>query len=128
MTEAGQAFYKRSRRGLLEIEEAEAEVSRLQGEPRGTLRVNAPMSFGVLHIAPAVPEFLRRYPELSIDMHLDDRKVDVIEEGFDVSIRISDLPDSSLIARRLATFVNATPAVPDRPLQSLSRSHKHELH
>lgn len=113
VTEAGRAFYERSRRGLLEIEEAEAEVSRLQGEPRGTLRVNAPMSFGILHIAPAVPEFLRRYPELSVDMHLDDRKVDVIEEGFDVSVRISDLPDSSLIARRVGPCRHAIVASPE---------------
>jgi DNA-binding transcriptional LysR family regulator len=113
VTEAGQTFYERSRRGLLEIEEAEAEVSRLQEEPRGTLRVNTPMSFGVLHIAPAIPEFLRRYPELSVDMHLDDRRVDVIEEGFDVSVRISDLPDSSLIARRLGPCRHAIVASPE---------------
>lgn len=113
VTEAGQAFYERSRQGLLEIEEAEAEVSRLQGEPRGTLRVNAPMSFGVLHIAPAIPEFLRRYPELSVDMHLDDRRVDVVEEGFDVSVRISDLPDSSLIARRVGPCRHAIVASPE---------------
>ena len=113
VTEAGQTFYERSRRGLLEIEEAEAEVSRLQGEPRGTLRVNTPMSFGVLHIAPAIPEFLRRYSELSIDMHLDDRRVDVIEEGFDVSVRISDLPDSSLIARRVGPCRHAIVASPE---------------
>ena len=113
VTEAGQAFYERSRRGLLEIEEAEAEGSRLQGEPRGTLRVNTPMSFGVLHIAPAIPEFLRRYPELSVDMHLDDRRVDVVKEGFDVSIRISDLPDSSLIARRVGPCRHAIVASPD---------------
>ncbi len=113
VTEAGQTFYERSRRGLLEIEEAEAEVSRLQGEPRGTLRVNTPMSFGILHIAPAIPEFLRRYSELSIDMHLDDRRVDVIEEGFDVSVRISDLPDSSLIARRVGPCRHAIVASPE---------------
>lgn len=101
LTEIGQTFYQRSRRGLEAIDEAEAEVSRLQSEPRGTLRINAPMSFGLLHIAPALPEFLKRYPELQVDMNLDDRKVDVVAGGFDVSVRISDLPDSSLIARRL---------------------------
>lgn len=101
LTEIGQTFYQRSRRGLEAIDEAEAEVSRLQSEPRGTLRINAPMSFGVLHIAPALPEFLKRYPELQVDVNLDDRKVDVVAGGFDVSVRIADLPDSSLIARRL---------------------------
>jgi len=112
LTEVGRSFYERSRRGLQEIEDAEAEVSRLQGEPRGTLRLNTPMSFGILHIAPALPEFLRHYPEVSVDMNLDDRKVDVIEEGFDLSVRISDLPDSSLVARRLARCRHAVVAAP----------------
>jgi len=113
LTEIGRAFYERSQRGLLEIEEAEAEVSRLQGEPRGTLRINAPMSFGVLHVAPAIPDFLSRYPELSVDMNLDDRKIDVIKGGFDVSVRISDLPDSSLIARRVGPCRHAVVASPE---------------
>ena len=115
LTEVGRAFYERSRRGLLEIEEAEAEVSRLQGTPRGELRISSPMSFGILHIAPRLPEFqatLRRkllscplatarYPELAVDMALDDRKVDLVDDGVDLAIRIGDLPDSSLVARRL---------------------------
>jgi len=113
LTEVGRVFYERSLRGLQEIEEAEAEVSRLQGKPRGTLRLNTPMSFGILHIAPALPDFLRRYPEISVDMNLDDRQVDVIEEGFDLSIRISELPDSALIARRLAPCRHAVVASPE---------------
>ncbi len=112
LTEVGRSFYERSRHALQEIEDAELEVSQLQGEPRGTLRVNAPMSFGVMHVAPAVPEFLEKHPELSIDMNLDDRKVDVIEGGFDVSIRISELPDSSLIARRVGPCRHAIVASP----------------
>lgn len=102
LTEVGRTFYARSQAGLQEIEEAEAEVSRLQGAPRGTLRLNVPMSFGILHIAPAIPEFLARYPDLAVDMNLDDRQIDLIEEGFDLAIRIAELPDSSLVARRLA--------------------------
>lgn len=102
LTEIGRSFYERSQTGLREIEEAEAEVSRLQGAPRGTLRLNAPMSFGILHIAPAIPAFLAQYPDLSIDMNLDDRQIDLVEEGFDLGIRIAELPDSSLVARRLA--------------------------
>ena len=101
LTEVGRAFYERSRRGLLEIEEAEAEVSRLQGTPRGELRISSPMSFGILHIAPRLVEFQARYPELAVDMALDDRKVDLVDEGVDLAIRIGDLPDSSLVARRL---------------------------
>ncbi|MAT93790.1 MAG: LysR family transcriptional regulator [Halioglobus sp.] len=112
LTEAGQVFYDRARKGLQDIEEAHQEVSRLQDEPRGTLRINAPMSFGVMHIAPALHEFAEQYPELSIDVNFDDRKVDVIEEGFDISVRISNLPDSSLVAKRLAPCKHAVVAAP----------------
>ena len=112
LTEVGRVFYERSRRGLEDIEDATQAVSLLQGEPRGTLRVNVPMSFGILHVAPAVPEFQRMYPDLIVDMNLDDRKVDVIEEGFDVSVRISDLPDSSLVAKKIAPCKHAIVATP----------------
>lgn len=113
LTEAGRAFFARSQRGLQEIEAAEAEVSHLQQTPRGKLRLNTPMSFGIRHIAPALADFLARYPELTIDMSLDDRQVDLIEEGFDLAIRIAELPDSTLIARRLGPcrhVVCASPA------------------
>ena len=112
LTEVGRVFYERSRRGLEDIEDATQAVSLLQGGPRGTLRVNVPMSFGILHVAPAVPEFQRMYPDLIVDMNLDDRKVDVIEEGFDVSVRISDLPDSSLVAKKIAPCKHAIVATP----------------
>tara|TARA_R110002072_G_scaffold303136_1_gene495267 strand:- start:34670 stop:35593 length:924 start_codon:yes stop_codon:yes gene_type:complete len=112
LTDVGRVFYERSERGLQELAEAELEVSRLQGKPRGTLRINAPMSFGVLHIAPAMPAFLKRYPELSVDISFDDRKVDVIEGGFDVSVRISEMGDSSLVARRLGPCRHVVVASP----------------
>lgn len=101
LTEVGRTFYERSQLGLREIEEAEAEVSRLQEAPRGTLRINAPMSFGIKHVAPAIPDFQAQYPELTVDMNLDDRQVDLVEAGFDLGIRIAELPDSSLVAKRL---------------------------
>ncbi len=113
LTEVGRAFYARSQRGLQELEEANAEVLRLQGAPRGTLRLNTPMSFGILHIAPALPDFLSRYSELSVDMNMDDRKVDLVEEGFDLAVRISDLPDSSLVARRLGPCRHVVCAAPE---------------
>ncbi len=112
LTEAGRALYERSREALEVIGEAENEVSRLQQAPRGTLRVNAPMSFGVLHIAPALPAFLDRYPGLSVDMNLDDRRIDPIDGGFDLSVRIAELPDSSLVARRLGPCRHAIVASP----------------
>lgn len=112
LTEVGSVFYERSRDGLNAIEEAELEVSRLQGTPSGTLRLNTPMSFGVLHVAPALPEFMRQFPAVAVEVNLDDRKVDVIEEGFDLSVRISELPDSSLVARRLAPCRHVVVAAP----------------
>lgn len=112
LTEAGRIFHERCRRGLDDITEARAEVSRLQDEPRGVLRVNVPMSFGILHIAPLIPEFMRRFPEVSVEMELNDRQLDVIEDAFDISVRISELPDSSLIARRLAPCRHAIVAAP----------------
>ena len=102
LTEAGAAFYPGCQRVVAEAEAAEQAVTHLASAPRGRLRVNAPMSFGVRHIGPALPEFLRRYPELAVDLTLNDRVVDLVEEGFDVGLRIAPLADSSLIVRRLA--------------------------
>jgi DNA-binding transcriptional LysR family regulator len=113
LTEAGATLYERCARILTEIQEAERELTGMAATPRGTLKVNVPVTFGQLHIAPAMAEFLTRYPEIRIDMLMNDRVVDLIEEGFDVAIRIARLPDSSLIARRLAPnhlVVCATPA------------------
>ena len=117
LTEAGRGFFERSVRILADVEEATLSVSRLQAAPRGCLRINAPMSFGFLHLAPALPEFLRRYPEIQVDMVMNDRVVDLIDEGFDVAVRIGRLTESSLIARRLAPVrivVCASPAYLDR--------------
>jgi len=112
LTEVGQVFYASARRGLQEIAEAEAAVSTLQAAPRGTLRLNVPMSFGILYLAPALPRFLSRYPEINLDVRLDDRKLDLVDEGFDVAIRIGDLPDSSLVARRLCDCPRVVCATP----------------
>ena len=102
-TEAGEAYFQRCVRILEELADADEAMGALQVAPRGTLRVNAPMSFGLLHLATAVPAFLAEYPEVSIDMTMNDRVVDIIDEGFDVAIRAGGpLADSSLISRRLA--------------------------
>lgn len=113
LTEAGQVFFSRSQHALGEIEEAEAEISKIQGEPRGELRLNSPMSFGVLHIAPLLPAFQARYPEVTVDMVLDDRTANLVEEGYDLAIRIGDLPDSSLVARRLGACRHVVCATPE---------------
>ncbi len=94
-TEAGLAYYERCLAILADIEETELQVSRLHDEPKGTLKLNAPMSFGVLHVNRAIADFMAAYPDLKIELLLNDRIVDPIEEGFDVTIRIAELADSS---------------------------------
>jgi DNA-binding transcriptional LysR family regulator len=101
-TEAGLAYYERCVDILARIEETEMQVARLHDEPRGVLRLNGPASFGALYLAPAVSEFMGRHPKIKIELTLTDRFIDPIEEGADVTIRIADLADSSLIARKLA--------------------------
>lgn len=102
LTDVGASFYERAREILAELEEAEQAVTSLQAQPRGLLKVNAPLSFGILHLAPLVPEFLARYPDIEIDLSYNDRFVDLVNEGFDVAVRIGQLRDSSLLARRIA--------------------------
>ncbi len=102
LTEAGAAFYQGCQRVVAEAAAAESAVTHLAAAPRGRLSVSAPMSFGVRHLSPVLPVLLGRCPELTIDLALNDRLVDLVEEGFDVGIRIAHLKESSLIARRLA--------------------------
>lgn len=113
LTEAGEGYFQRTARILADLDEANAMVSNLQAAPRGRLRVNAPMSFGFLHLGAAIPDFVARYPEVDVDMTMSDRFVDLIEEGFDVAVRIARLTDSSLIARRLAPMRLVVCASPD---------------
>lgn len=100
LTEAGETLFHRSRRGLSEIEQAEQDVDHLQGEPRGVLRISAPVYFGARQ--PVLSEYLAAYPAVEADVQLDDRQVDIVEEGFDLAVRIAVLEDSSLVSRRLA--------------------------
>jgi DNA-binding transcriptional LysR family regulator len=101
-TENGQAYYERCLAILSDLEEADLAATRLQAEVRGLLRINAPMSFGTLHLARAVADFMEKYPDLRIQLVLSDQQVDPVQEGFDVTLRIADLPSSSMIARRIA--------------------------
>ncbi|MBF0187668.1 MAG: LysR family transcriptional regulator [Magnetococcales bacterium] len=113
LTDAGRAYLEQCRRILAEVAEAEASVSSMWTEPRGPLRLNAPMSFGVLHLARQVADFLTLYPEITIEMAMTDRKVNVVDEGFDMVVRIGQLRDSSLIARKLAPARLVVCASPD---------------
>ena len=100
-TDNGRLYYERCVSILSDIEEADLTVAHLQATPQGTLRVNAPMSFGTLHLGKAIAEFLARHLDLKIHLILSDQQIDTVQEGFDVTIRIADLSDSSLIARRI---------------------------
>ncbi|MCG8382028.1 MAG: LysR family transcriptional regulator [Gammaproteobacteria bacterium] len=103
LTEEGAVFYTRCRELLSGLEEAESELSSRSGAARGLLRVNVPVSFGVQALAPLWGAFHDLYPRVRLDVELFDRVVDVIEEGYDLAIRIATLPDSSLISKRLAS-------------------------
>jgi DNA-binding transcriptional LysR family regulator len=113
LTEAGRGYFDRASRILADLEEANLSVSQLQTAPRGKLRINAPMSFGFLHLASALGDFISRYPEVEIDVTLNDRFVDLVEEGFDIAVRIGNLEDSSLVARKLAPIRRAICASPN---------------
>jgi DNA-binding transcriptional LysR family regulator len=114
LTETGRSFYERCAQIVREVEEAERAAIQAQATPQGLLRVNAPMSFGQLALAPALSPFLSRHPDLRVELVLDDRRVDVIEGGFDVTMRIaSRLSDSSLIARRIASTRIVVCGTPD---------------
>ncbi len=112
LTEVGAAFYERCARIVAEAEEAELAVTRLNTAPRGTLRVDAPVNFGMQYLAPLLPPFMQRNDELSVDITFSDRFVDLIDEGYDMAIRIAQLADSSLIARKLADMPSVICAAP----------------
>ena len=113
LTDSGRAFYQQSVRILADILEAEHATSQFHGALKGNLKVALPLSFGLMHLGPAINEFLQAHPEIEFDLDFNDRHVDLLVEGFDLAIRIASLPDSSLVARRLApiqTVMCASPA------------------
>ena len=117
LTEAGSAYYDRCRQILDDIDDAECLVNGLSSEPRGTLRINAPMSFGTRHFAPLVAGFCARNPRIDVDLTLNDRLIDMVDEGYDLLVRIAHPSDSSLVARRISnsqSVLAASPAYLDR--------------
>jgi DNA-binding transcriptional LysR family regulator len=103
LTEDGQTFLARCTEILASVDAAEAELSTRTGAATGLLRLNVPYSFGLLQLAPLWPAFMRRHPGVTLDVVLADRVVDLVEEGFDLAVRIARLPSSSLVSRRLAS-------------------------
>ncbi|HWW06246.1 LysR family transcriptional regulator [Collimonas sp.] len=112
LTESGEALFERAKVLLEEVAEIELIASSATMKPRGVLRINAPLSFGILHLAPLWPQFSLRYPEVELNIALIDRVVDIVEEGYDLAIRISRTGSSSYAARKLATSHNIVCASP----------------
>jgi DNA-binding transcriptional LysR family regulator len=126
LTEAGTVLYDYCARIVEELDQARNAMGLLHSAPRGLLRISASVAFGTMHIAPALPEFLARHPEVRIDMAIADRFVDLAEEGFDLAIRIAQDPGQNLVARRLAPVnrkICATPGyfaihgIPETPAE-----------
>ena len=113
LTEEGAVFYARCKDLLADVDEAEAEITSRMAEASGLLKVNVPVSFGILHLAPLWADFMARHPKVTLELTLADRIVDLVEEGYDMAVRIARLPSSSLISRRIAStrmIVCASPA------------------
>jgi DNA-binding transcriptional LysR family regulator len=113
LTQAGRVYYERVQKILAEVEELEHTVRGLHAEPRGTLRVSAPQDFGRLYLCEAIGAFAAEHPHLRIEFELSDRKVDVVEEGYDVAIRVSRQASSTLVMRRLGTCPRVLCASPE---------------
>ncbi|MEE3209890.1 MAG: substrate binding domain-containing protein, partial [Pseudomonadota bacterium] len=113
LTEAGERYVQQAQQILSDIDDMESQAGDLQAQARGLLRIAAPVSFASLHLAEPLVLFQRENPEVGIDLQLNDRKVDIIDEGFDVALRIGQLKDSSLVARKLTEIRLAYCASPE---------------
>jgi DNA-binding transcriptional LysR family regulator len=112
LTEVGRLYYERCRQILADIEDADQTASQLRAAPRGRLRVNASVSFGVHALTPVITDYLAAYPEVEVDLTLNDRVIDLVEEGFEVALRVGPLNDSGLVARPLAPYQLVACAAP----------------
>ncbi|MFX1765742.1 LysR family transcriptional regulator [Paraburkholderia sp. A1RI-2L] len=112
LTEEGRLFYQRAREILEAMDNAEAEVSSRTQVAGGLVRVNVPLSFGVSHLAPLWGDFMAAWPQIDLEITLNDRVVDLVDEGYDLAVRISTLPDSSMVCRKLASTAMVVCASP----------------
>jgi DNA-binding transcriptional LysR family regulator len=112
VTEAGVALYERAARMLAAAEDARAAIADVAGRVQGRLRVNAPVSFGQMHVAPAIPAFLAEHPDVQVELTVSDQFVDIVSDGYDIVLRITRLADSSLVARKLGNDARVVVAAP----------------
>ncbi len=112
LTEAGEAYYREASQLLAQLDDLDASILDQTAAPRGLLRVSAPRNFGEMILAPAIFAFLAEHPDVTLDLRLEDRFVDLVEEGIDVALRISAAQDSSLIARKICDMRHAVVASP----------------
>ena len=127
LTPEGEVFHERCRQLLDGVAEAEAELSSHVGEAVGQLRLNVPVSFGLLHLAPLWPAFMARHPKVVLDVTLSDRMVDLVDEGYDLAVRISRLQASSLVSRQLTTTRMVLCASPEYLRRHGAPQHPSEL-
>jgi DNA-binding transcriptional LysR family regulator len=127
LTQEGEVFLARCREILASIEASEAELSRRTDSASGTVKLSAPVSFGVMHLAPLWSEFLQAHPLVSLDVQLADRVIDLVDEGIDLAVRIARLPDSSLVSRKLASTRLVLCASPDYLKKRGTPQHPSEL-
>ncbi|HEX2492984.1 MAG TPA: LysR family transcriptional regulator [Steroidobacter sp.] len=113
LTDLGASFYERCREALLQLDHAENEVTEARGIARGRLRVDVPSSLGRRIVVPALPRFIQQNPGLTVQMSMNDRVIDLVQEGVDAAVRVGRLSDSSLIARRVGSFRGLTCASPE---------------
>lgn len=127
LTDEGSVFYARCRELLGELAEAEAELSARSGQAVGALKVSAPVSFGLLYLAPVWAGFMAAQPQVKLDVTLSDRMVDLVDEGFDIAVRVARLPSSSLVSRKLSSTRMVLCASPEYLQRNGTPQHPHEL-
>ena len=127
LTDEGQLFYQRCSDLLNALDEAESELSQRSGNASGQLRISAPVTFGILHLAPLWGHFLKQHPQVSLDVFLSDRTVDLVEDGFDLAVRIARSPHPTFIARKLASTKMVISASPTYLKQHGTPKHPREI-
>lgn len=113
LTDAGRAYYERCSQIVIDAENAERSINQLQDTPRGLLRINAPVSFGSEYLLDVIAQFMHRYPEVKLEVEFNDRLIDVVAEGYDVVIRVGEIKDTNLVARKFTSSRAVVVASPD---------------